>query len=167
MPFPSGSEPLSLRILAAWSWLFNMTKTSFILFLALAVIAAGEDLLVTSAGKYTNREGKISVEIAIPDKTHVSFRVNWEMEKPGEAGATIVSSRSEGPVEPLPVAADRWAFYLVGKDQLWLFDGKESFYHYKGTKDGLSSSASCSDPRLAASVPQPLKKWIEGRSERH
>lgn len=150
------------------------------------LIARGQELLITAAGryqggdgkvsvdatgskkktKYSDLEGKIAVELSVPDRDHLIYDIEWNGPVRKEGNRLIQDGVSgEGLFEPLPVVPARWAFCLVGKDQLWFFDGGYMFTRFKGTPEGLVSVQTCEDANLGKRAPGSLKRWIEAQGK--
>jgi hypothetical protein len=122
----------------------------------------GNGELVTSAGKHNYRDGKLVVQVEVPDRSHVAWNVSWEvMQVRGSGESPQVQSWSESTPQPQLVTADQWAFYFIGPNELWFYDGKGKFLQFRGTSKGLVSEY-C-DPQLGRRAPKALKQWIEAR----
>ena len=65
-----------------------------------------------SVGKHAATDGKISVELSIPDKKHIKFRVSLEAERLEEGLRKVVSVWNESLDDQFSVAAQQWAFYF-------------------------------------------------------
>ena len=168
---------------------------------ALTLGAQGEERLITSPGKYTGKDGRLSVEINLPDPEHINFKVEWTVRETNEVGHIIKHSWAKGfytpplPVaevwasymarsdklwfyimripnvalrlllesgfftSPFPVARERWAFCMVGNDELWLYDGRKFFKYFKGTSTGIGPSG-CPVPNLGDMAPKTLRLWV-------
>jgi hypothetical protein len=128
-----------------------MRILTVIVSLMLSVLAHGKEFLVTSAGIHSPKGGAISLELSIPNKSHLVFTVEF-----------VLNGSGEGPDSnnPFPVAAGRWAFCFVGKDELWFYDGEGTFIRWKAARDGLESTGICDDPKIGEGAPEALKNWI-------
>jgi len=122
----------------------------------------GKGELVTSVGKHNYQDGKLVVQVEVPDRNHVAWNVSWEVvHVRGSGERPLVQSWSENTPQPQSVSADRWAFYFIGPNELWFYDGKGKFLQFRGTSKGLVSEL-C-DPQVSRRAPKALKRWIKER----
>lgn len=124
--------------------------------LCLAACARHNNQLITSSGTYTAPEGKLVLEIAAPDPSHLGFRVDWKTALKSGASSLFSLGSTQAPFHS--VAAGHWAFCIVSADEVWFFnDGIYS--QYKGRGNELVVTQSCNDPALADRAPEVLKNW--------
>lgn len=154
------------------------TSVQLLGWFSFAMVAYGDERLITSPGSYTNRmcfvastaisakAGKLSLEVKSPDLEHVKFKVGWTLEETDSTGLKAKHKRewSQGLDQPLPVIRDRWAFCMARTYELWFYDGDRTFLCYKGTSEGLISCSGCSDPKVSERAPQALKRWAWEKS---
>jgi hypothetical protein len=132
-----------------------------------AIIAHGQELLVTSPGTYTATGGCLSVEIKLCDPEHIDFKIEWtlkELKEIDNVQHTITRAWSQGFLyQPFPVIRDRWAFCMVSSNELWFCDGGKGFIYRKGTSTGIGPIG-CPAPKLGERAPDTLKQWLSKKS---
>jgi hypothetical protein len=130
----------------------NFRSLVFLGLLALVACARSENRIITTTGKYTGGAGRMTINIAALDQTHLIVAV---ISKAKTRNGTLIERRSGPGVAT--VAAEKWAFCFT-KDELWFYDGGAIFTVYDAT-DALSGL--CSDKTLGARAPALLKAWVE------
>jgi hypothetical protein len=136
----------------------NTTRRHIFLFLLLfTACVRHENQLITLPGKYAAPEGKLTLDIVVPDPGHLGFRVDWKTELRNGGSSLFALGSTKGPFPP--VVAGQWAFCIVGRDEVWLFDGG-IYSQYKGRGNELFLTQSCTDPTMADRAPEILKKWV-------
>lgn len=148
-----------------------MKTLPFVLVLAAFLSSpAAEYKLVTGPGDYSIGRTTLTVSSSETSPNAINYSVAFRAEVPNtfgpEFGPAILMVTQENSVTNFPVSADRWAFYLASQSELWFYDGFGAFKRFQLGKNGLSLSATCSDPKLGSLAPRRLKRFIRARQGR-
>lgn len=128
---------------------------------------AEEPKLITVAGDYSLGKTTLTVSSSAISPSAINYSVAFRAMVPNTFGpefgpANIIMTR-ENSATNLLVNPSGWAFYLASESELWFYDGLGAFTRFQNGKNGLSLSATCSDPKLGSRAPRRLKRFIRAR----
>ena len=126
------------------------------------LIGRAEEDLITAAGKFGRDEGRITLEVNLPDPDHLVWTLVFKSDYVHPVtGKTWNRSRSVRADVPLPVAREKWAFCFGVEGQVWLYDGNGTILRYQDSAAGMKTVGKCADPEIEKQAPAALQSWIK------
>ncbi|MBW8781608.1 MAG: hypothetical protein JF599_06950 [Verrucomicrobia bacterium] len=113
--------------------------------LSLASLHAAD--FITRIGTYESADKTIKLKIEARPDMRIAFRVYFSAGLKS-AGGTI------GPTNPVPVAGNRWGFYIEKEERVWFYDGLTPIVSYEYNSSGLGRP-----------LPPEVQTWYQQRLE--
>jgi hypothetical protein len=134
-------------LLMTFVWLVTLTGTR------------GEEVLLTTVGKFVTKDGAVEVDIRAVPSDHIKYSITFWMKIVEKDVGEVLSKRSiEGEI---PAATGVWAVAMIAPNEVWMYAGKGSCAQYKNTEEKVAVAASCSEPKIAERAPELLKQWMK------